>query len=49
MKAQKQFEENNEIIIDENRKIIFTQIHINYNKETNEVFNYNISGYLLEK
>ena len=49
MKAQKQFEENNEIIIDENRKIIFTQIYINYNKETNEVFNYNISGYLLEK
>lgn len=43
------FEKNNELILNKNRKIILDNFSIQYNKETNEVIYYNISGYLLEK
>ena len=39
----------NEIIVDENRKIILESIYINYNEITKEVSSYNFIGYLLEK
>ena len=39
----------NEIIVDENRKIILESIYISYNEITKEVSNYNFIGYLLEK
>ena len=43
------FEENNEIILDENRKIILESFSAEYDKLTEEIDYYNISGYLLEK
>ncbi len=45
----KYFDDMNEIVIDNNRKIIIDYISINYNELTNEVNNYSINGYLLEK
>ena len=43
------FKYMNEIIVDENRKIILRSMNISYNKMTNEVSSYNFIGYLLEK
>ena len=43
------FKYMNEIIVDENRKIILESIYINYNETTKEVSSYNFIGYLLEK
>ena len=43
------FKYMNEIIVDENRKIILKSVYINYNEITKEVSSYNFSGYLLEK
>ena len=43
------FKYMNEIIVDENRKIILESIYINYNKISKEISSYNFIGYLLEK
>ena len=43
------FKYMNEIIVDENIKIILRSMNISYNKMTNEVSSYNFIGYLLEK
>ncbi len=46
---EKEFDDINEIIIDNNRKIVLDSINIDYDKTTNELYYYNITGYLLEK
>ena len=43
------FENNNEVVIDNLRKIIITSYSMYYDEETGEVENCMISGYLLEK
>jgi len=43
------FENNNEIVIDDLRKIIITSYSMRYDQATGEVDNCTISGYLLEK
>lgn len=43
------FEENNEIILDENRKIILESFSAEYDKLTEEITYYNITGFLLVK
>ncbi len=43
------FDNVNEIVIDSNKKIILDSFYISYNESTNEVENYSIDGYLLEK
>jgi len=43
------FENNNEIILDDTRKLIFTTLYITYDKDTQMVESYNLNGYLLEK
>lgn len=45
----KNFDKVNEIIIDSNRKIILDSIYISYNETKDNVDNYSINGYLLEK
>ncbi len=45
----RQFDNINEIIIDNNRKIILDSVNIYYNETTNEIYSYSITGYLLEK
>ena len=45
----KNFDNVNEIIINDNRKIILDSIYISYNETKNNVDNYSINGYLLEK
>ena len=42
-------EENNEIELDENRKIILERLILEYDDTTKNVSYYNMSGYLLEK
>ena len=46
---EKEFDDINEIIIDNNRKIVLDSINISYDKKTREVYSYNMRGYLLEK
>lgn len=43
------FKNHNEIIINENNKLIIKNLSINYNKSTEEIVSYSIEGYLLEK
>ena len=43
------FEENNEIILNENRKIILESFSLEYERLTGKIYYYNMSGYLLEK
>lgn len=43
------FESNNEIEIDDDKKIIITSFYLNYNEDLELVKNYSIKGYLLEK
>jgi hypothetical protein len=43
------FKENNEIMIDNNRKVLLKKISIGYDDITNVVNWYSISGYLLER
>ena len=45
----KKFNNINEIIVDNNKKIILNYIRIEYDKTTNEIESYSINGYLLEK
>lgn len=45
----KYFEETNEIELDENRKVILKSISIQYDENTNKIYYYNMSGYLLER
>lgn len=45
----KNFDKVNEIIFNNNRKIIFNSVYISYDEETNEVNSYSFDGYLLEK
>ena len=45
----RQFDNINEIIIGNNRKIVLDSVYIYYNETTNEIYNYTINGYLLEK
>ena len=45
----KKFNNINEIIVDNNKKIILNYIRIEYDKTTNEIDSYSINGYLLEK
>ena len=46
---QENFENMNEIVVDNNRKIILDSISITYDKNTNQLDYYRFSGYLLEK
>ena len=43
------FDKVNEIIIDNNKKIILDSVYISYEETTNEVNSYGFDGYLLEK
>ena len=45
----KKFNNVNEIIVDNDKKIILNYIRIEYDKTTNEIDSYSINGYLLEK
>lgn len=42
-------ENHNKIEIDSNKKVIITKISFRYNETNNQINNYSISGYLLEK
>ena len=42
-------EENNELKLDENKKIILERLILEYDDTTKNVSYYNMSGYLLEK
>ena len=46
---QNYFNQNNSIIINENTKIIITNLYFSYNKDTNEFMDIHINGYILEK
>lgn len=46
---QNYFNQNNSIIINENTKIIITNLYFSYNKDTNEFTDIHINGYILEK
>lgn len=43
------FENNHEIIIDNNHKYVLTYIYIYYDNETDKVTEYNLNGYMLTK
>ena len=45
----KYFGNNNEWIIDENKKIVLEYVSIRYNEITKEIEDYDIDGYILEK
>lgn len=44
-----EFEKNNEIIVDENTKIVLNYLDIDYNKRTKEIRSYRIGGYVFYK
>ncbi len=43
------FEEENEIIINNDQKLILENFSVRYNENTKDVYSYSMSGYLLEK